>query len=239
VGARRGEVPPAREVPEPFLEPERPDRQHVLEPHPEARHQRPALPGTVSSPEIQREPGIRGTRSRDSSTRQPSARHRTDQERANLTDKISRRAALTGKGLSCVSPDIGAAASAQAAEQLPFTINEQITLGPNGPVLETFTATGPLCPSGTFADTVQAIGKSTLIVRSVYTCDDGSGTFNAVKELVSTPGPDDTATSTGPIQLLGGTGAFTDLIGHGVDTGSINFATGTATATDSGVVVRI
>jgi len=134
---------------------------------------------------------------------------------------------------------LGAAASAQAASQVPFTINEQITLGPNGPILETFTATGPLCPSGTFADTVQAIGKSTLIVRSVYTCDDGSGTFNAVKELVSTPGPDDTATSTGPIQLLGGTGAFTDLIGHGVDTGSINFATGTATATDSGVVVRI
>jgi hypothetical protein len=139
---------------------------------------------------------------------------------------------------------LGVTASAQAAEQVPFTINEQITLGPSGPVLETFTATGPLCPSGTFVDTVQnppspdQAGKSTLIVRSVYTCDDGSGTFNALKELVGTAGPDDTATSTGPIQLLGGTGAFTDLIGHGVDTGSINFATGTATATDSGVVVR-
>src|SRR6266568_8207137 len=104
--ARRGEVPPAREVPKPLLEPERPDRRHVLEPHPEARHQRPALPGAVSSPEIQREPGIRGTRSRDSSTPQPPARHRTDQERANSTDKISRRAALIGKGLSYVSPDI-------------------------------------------------------------------------------------------------------------------------------------
>jgi hypothetical protein len=75
--------------------------------------------------------------------------------------------------------------------------------------------------------------KFTLIVRSVYTCDDGSGTFNAMKELVGTPGPDGTVTSTGPIQLLGGTGAFTNLTGHGVDTGS-----NTATAVDTGYVVR-
>src|SRR6266851_196550 len=105
MGTRRGEVPPAREVPEPFLEPELPHRRHVLEPSPETRHQRPALPGAVSGPEIQREPGIRGTRSRDSSTRHPSARHRHDQERANSTVKISRRAALIVKGLSYVSPD--------------------------------------------------------------------------------------------------------------------------------------
>ena len=141
---------------------------------------------------------------------------------------------------------LGAAASAQAAEQLPFTINEQITLSDGVPVLEAFTSSDPLCPSGTFVDTVQAgpgpgrgldhSGQFQLIVRSVYTCDDGSGTFNALKELVGTVGPD-ALTSTGPIQLLGGTGAFTNLIGHGVDTGSI---TGdTAAATDSGVVTRI
>ena len=138
---------------------------------------------------------------------------------------------------------LGAAASAQAAGPVPFTIHEQITLGPNGPVSETFTAEGPLCPSGSFVDTVlnppppDQAGKFTLIVRSVYTCDNGSGTFNAKKELVGTPGPDDTVTSTGPIQLLGGTGAFTNLNGHGVDTGSING--NTATATDTGFVVRI
>jgi hypothetical protein len=139
---------------------------------------------------------------------------------------------------------LGAAAPAQAAGPVPFTINEQITLGPGGPETETFTVTqGPLCRSGTFVDTVlnppppDQAGKVTLIVRSVYTCADGSGTFNAMKELVGTPGPDG-ITSTGPIQLRGGTGAFTDLLGHGVDTGSIDFATGTATATDSGVVVR-
>ena len=91
------------------IKPERPDRRHVLEPHPQARHQRPALPGTVSSPEIQREPGIRGTRSRDSSTRQPPARHRTDQERANPTDKISRRAAsILGKKVGSRNHDTSA-----------------------------------------------------------------------------------------------------------------------------------
>jgi len=96
---------------------------------------------------------------------------------------------------------------------------------------------------GTFKDTVlnppppDQVGKVTLIVRSVYTCADGSGTFNAMKELVGTAGSDG-FTSTGPIQLRGSTGAYADLNGHGVDTGSIDFTTGTATATDSGVIVR-
>jgi hypothetical protein len=162
---------------------------------------------------------------------------------------MKRVSLVAAAGAVALLAPLGAATSAQAAEPVPFTITEHIILGPSGPVLETFTATSPLCHSGTFVDTVLATqpdnsqgpnhGKTILIVRSVYTCADGSGTFNAQKELVGTPGPDDTFTSTGPIQLLGGTGAFTDLIGHGVDTGSINFATGTATATDSGVIVRI
>jgi len=139
---------------------------------------------------------------------------------------------------------LGAATAAQAASPVPFTINEQITLGPGGPETETFTVTqGPLCHLGTFEDTVlnppppDQAGKVTLIVRSVYTCNDGSGTFNAMKQHVGTPSPDG-FTSTGPIQLRGGTGTYADLNGHGVDTGSIEFTTGTATATDSGVIVR-
>src|SRR5258708_36409305 len=138
---------------------------------------------------------------------------------------------VAAAGAVALLAPLGAAASAQAAEQVPFTINEHIILGPGGPVLETFTATGPLCPSGTFVDDVQVVvpdvsrgpdhsGKLDLIVRSVYTCYDGSGTFNALKALVVTFGPDDSSTATGPIQLLGGTGAFTDLIGYGVDTRS-------------------
>jgi hypothetical protein len=157
--------------------------------------------------------------------------------------QMKRFSLAAAAGVVALLAPLGAAAPAQAAGPVPFTIHEQIILGPNGPVSETFTAEGPLCPSGSFVDTVlnppppDQAGKVTLIVRSVYTCADGSGTFNAMKELVGTPGPDG-ITSTGPIQLRGGTGAFTDLLGHGVDTGSIDFATGTATATDSGVVVR-
>jgi hypothetical protein len=162
-------------------------------------------------------------------------------------EQMNRFSLVAAAGAVALLAPLGAATSAQAAAPVPFTIHEHITLGPNGPETETFTATGPLCPSGTFVDTQQAgpgpgqgpdhSGKVQLIVRTVYTCDDGSGTFNALKELIGTIGPDG-ITSTGPIQLLGGTGAFTDLRGHGVDTGSIDFATGTATATDTGVVVR-
>ena len=156
---------------------------------------------------------------------------------------------VAAAGVVALLAPLGAAASAQAAAQVPFTINEQITLGPDGqPVLQTFTATGPLCPEGKYVDTIQAgpgpgrgpdhSGQFTLILRSVYTCKDGSGTFNALKELIVTFTGPDTATAIGPIQLLGGTGAFTDLRGHGVDTGSIDFAAGTSTGMNTGVVVR-
>ena len=139
------------------------------------------------------------------------------------------------------------ATSAHAAAPVPFTITEQVNFATG---FNTFTATGPLCPSGTFVDDVTtfapnpsssvigASGGFNLVIHTVYTCDDGSGTFNALKELIGTISGPDTVTATGPIQLLRGTGAFTDLRGHGVDTGSIDFAAGTATGTDTGVVVR-
>ena len=119
---------------------------------------------------------------------------------------------------------------AQAAEQVPFTITEQVSSA-------TFTATGPLCPSGTFADDVKVIaptpgspgfGQSVgfnLLIRTVYTCSDGSGTFNAMKHVFITF-TDDGFTNTGPFQLLGGTGAFTGLTGHGVDNGVTSGNTG-------------
>lgn len=160
--------------------------------------------------------------------------------------QMKRFSLVAAAGTVALLAPLGAATPAHAAGPVPFTIHEQITLSDGVPVLERFTSSDPLCASGTFVDTVQAgpgpgrgpdhSGQFQLIVRSVYTCDDGSGTFNALKELVGTFGPD-AITSTGPIQLLGGTGVFANLIGHGVDTGSI---TGdTAAATDSGVVTRI
>jgi hypothetical protein len=120
---------------------------------------------------------------------------------------------------------LGATAAAQAAEPVPFTITEEVNFVTG---VATFTATGPLCPSGTFVDDVTvaapggetqgAEGKLNLLIRTVYTCDDGSGTFNALKHVLLTFS-DDSFTNTGPIQLLGGTGAYTGLVGHGVDNG--------------------
>jgi hypothetical protein len=140
---------------------------------------------------------------------------------------------------------LGAATSAQAAAPVPFTITEHI----NGATGETtFTATGPLCPSGTFAADVKvfapqpgspaldASGGGNLLIHTVYTCDDGS-TFNAVNHVFITF-TDNGFTNTGPIQLLGGTGAFANLTGHGVDNGSTNFDTGVGIGAISGVIVN-
>ena len=139
---------------------------------------------------------------------------------------------------------LGAATSAQAAGPVPFTITEQINSATN---VTTFTATGPLCPSGTFADDVKIFapnpessgidssGTLNLLIRTVYTCDDGSGTFNALKHVFITF-TENGFTNTGPIQLLGGTGAYTGLSGHGVDNGTRTGDTGGGTI--SGFVVQ-
>jgi hypothetical protein len=51
-------------------------------------------------------------------------------------------------------------------------------------------------------------------------CDDSSGTFYALKHVFFTNTGEESSTNTGPIQLLGGTGAFTHLVGHGVASGA-------------------
>ena len=129
---------------------------------------------------------------------------------------------------------LGAATSAHAAGPMRFTITEQINSATN---VTTFTATGPLCPSGTFADDVKvfapnpessgigASGTFNLLIRTVYTCADGSGTFNALKHVFITF-TENGFTGTGPIQLVGGTGAYTGLGGHGVDNGTRTGDTG-------------
>jgi hypothetical protein len=145
---------------------------------------------------------------------------------------------LLGAG---TAPALAAATpTAKSVALAPFTISEHVDFGSGD---STFTATGPLCPKGTFVDDTRVFaghpdtsGHIKLLNRSVYTCDDGSGTFNTIRQIFITLGPDDSFTSTGPIQLLGGTGAFTGLTGHGVDN-----ATGNATGVHgeiSGFVVR-
>jgi hypothetical protein len=119
------------------------------------------------------------------------------------------------------------APAAHAAPPEPFRINELIDFTSEEP--PTFTATGPLCATGTFEDEVvgdrvrghpDTTGKFNLLIRTVFTCDDGSGTFFAQKHVFITLNEDGSASNTGPITFSGGTGDYTSLSGHGVDNGT-------------------
>ena len=117
------------------------------------------------------------------------------------------------------------APAAQAAPPEPFTITEALDFGAG---VFTFTATDPLCPSGIFEDEVHAFGginspnpKANFQIRTVYICDNGD-TFFAQKHVFATFNDDESSTSTGPITLKGGTGAFTGLSGHGVNNGAVD-----------------
>jgi hypothetical protein len=122
------------------------------------------------------------------------------------------------------------APGAQAAPPEPFTITENINFN-TGEV--SFSTTGALCPSGTFEDEVHTDGGSesasrfNILIRTVYICANGD-TFFAQKHVHIVVNEDGSSTNTGPITLKGGTGAFTQLSGHGVDNG-------TATADGIGV----
>ena len=120
---------------------------------------------------------------------------------------------------------LGAPAAAAAPPE-PFTITETIDFN-NPDEAPTFEATGALCSSGSFEDQVAAggghpdtTGKFNLLIRTVYTCDDGSGSFFAQKHVFVTLNEDGSSTNTGPITLHGGTGDYATLSGHGVDSGT-------------------
>jgi hypothetical protein len=137
---------------------------------------------------------------------------------------------------------LAAAAPAQAASPAPFTISESVTDN-------TFTATGPICASGTFSDDLSVApasehnnaidhrGGFNVVIHTVYTCADGTGSIYALKVQRITF-TDSGLTGTGEIQLHGGTGAYTALEGHGTDIGSINFDTGEGLGQISGFITQ-
>ena len=117
------------------------------------------------------------------------------------------------------------APTAAAAPPEPFTITETIDFNTGE---STFTTTGDaLCASGTFEDEVKTFGghpetteKGNLLIRTVYTCDDGSGSFYAQKHVFIALDDDGGSSNTGPITFHGGTGDYATLRGHGVNDGS-------------------
>jgi hypothetical protein len=128
---------------------------------------------------------------------------------------------------------------ASADAPTPFTITEYFDASVEGD--PTFTATGGLCPSGTLSDDVRVFASSPvtpnaeLLIRTRYTCDDGSGEFYAQKH-VFIAFAEDGLTNTGPVSLMGGTGAYTKLSGHGIDTGWQDFESGLGEGHIAGVL---
>jgi hypothetical protein len=128
------------------------------------------------------------------------------------------------------------APTAHAAPPVPFTINEMVDF--DG--VNTFTATDPLCPSGTFTDqplvsagNFDASGVFVAVIETTYVCADGSGTFYATKQARFTAEEG----VVGRITLHGGTGEYVNLRGQGTNTGQLDFEAGTGTGQAKGVIV--
>ena len=146
-------------------------------------------------------------------------------------------------GLACLATVlpvavISAPAHAATAE---FTIWEVVDFTGGGN--NTFTAEGlGDCDSGKFYDEVVAVAPRSngfnITIRTVFACDNGDEIY-ALKHGHFTFETETAGTNTGPIQLLGGTGDFEDVRGHGVDNGQADFAAGEGSAVITGVLVGL
>ena len=134
-----------------------------------------------------------------------------------------RLAALLVAGL--LAALLAAGPASASAAPVPFTMADQVNFDSG---VFTFTATSPLCASGTFVDDVNVAafarserarsGGGILLIRSVYTCGDGSGTFDLLKHL-TLRFTETGFTTAGPLEILGGTGAYAGITGHGFGSG--------------------
>ncbi len=148
------------------------------------------------------------------------------------------RKAITSTGVAgLIAVGLGAApALADPGNQQPqpFLIHESQNFYEGW---RTFTASAPLCPSGTWEDdrahlTDKPKAKWQEVATTVYTCDDGSGTFRADKNNHIQFFPDGGITSHGPFRIVGGTGAYEGLSGSGGGNDGVgNWMTGEASAT--------
>jgi len=115
------------------------------------------------------------------------------------------------------------AAAPPAYAQEP-TIVTNITFPEEGEPFGTFTASEPLCPSGTFVD--QFIGGGGALrsghvdynanaILKTFTCADGSGTFTILFHPQFTPATPAGCDAAGPFTVIGGTGDYARLRGVG------------------------
>ncbi len=114
-----------------------------------------------------------------------------------------------------------AAVSAAYAQEPTITTN--ITFPEGGEPFGIFTALEPLCPSGTFVDEQIGGGGAfrsgvfyhSFTVLKTFTCDDGSGTFTILFHPQFTPATPASCEEAGPFTVVGGTGDYVMLSGHG------------------------
>jgi hypothetical protein len=103
------------------------------------------------------------------------------------------------------------------------TITTDITFPEEGEPFGTFTALEPLCPSGTFVDDFVGGGGAFrsgvfyhgFTVRKTLTCDDDSGTFTILFHPQFSPATPASCEEAGPFSVVGGTGDYATLHGHG------------------------
>jgi hypothetical protein len=104
------------------------------------------------------------------------------------------------------------------------TIVTDITFPKEGQPFGTFTATAPVCPSGTFVDEFIGGGGAfrsghvffhSATVLKTFTCADNSGTFTILFHPQFSPAMPAGCEEAGPFAVVGGTGAYTELRGHG------------------------
>jgi hypothetical protein len=115
-----------------------------------------------------------------------------------------------------------AAPATAATPPTPVTITGTVIFPESGPATGTFTASAPLCPSGT----IEVLGGvfvgfqsnqfARIGVRQLFTCNDGSGSF----VLQLTVRLDPTGTTTFRWSVLSGTGDYAKLHGTGTGTGA-------------------
>jgi hypothetical protein len=115
------------------------------------------------------------------------------------------------------------AAAPFAHAQAP-TIVTHVTFPEEGAPFGTFTASDPLCPSGTFVDEFVGGGGAfnsgyvfynASTVRKMFTCADGSGSFTILFHPQFTPATPAGCFAAGPFAVVSGTGEYTQLRGEG------------------------
>jgi hypothetical protein len=132
---------------------------------------------------------------------------------------MRRRTSLLLALLVCLALTIAPPASAQEP-----TIVTDIIFPEEGEPFGTFTAAAPLCPSGTFVDEFVGGGGAfrsghvfyhAFTVRKTFTCADSSGTFTILFHPQFSPATPAGCEEAGPFTVVGGTGAYARLRGHG------------------------